>query len=373
MAADTPRSVLMTADTVGGVWTYAAELSRALAAQGWHVHLATMGAPVANHQREQVQGLAGVTLHESHWRLEWMQAPWDDVDRAGRWLQALEAELQPDVIHLNQFAFGALAFRAPTLLVAHSCVLSWWRAVHGGDAPAEWDVYRHRVALGLQKAGRVAAPTQAMLDTLAQNYGFTGPGLVLPNARDPRVFAPAAKEPFILAAGRLWDEAKNLAALEVVAPALPWPVRAAGSCTGPEGGVRQPQAVEALGELTAPALAQTMARAAIYALPARYEPFGLSVLEAALCGCALVLGDIPSLREVWGEAASYVPVHDHEALRQRLQALIDDPGERCRLGRAARERALDFQPDRAVRAIVAAYAGLQPRLAHASEEELTCA
>ncbi len=32
-------------------------------------------------------------------------------------------------------------------------------------------------------------------------------------------------------------------------------------------------------------------------LPARYEPFGLSVLEAALSGCALVLGDIPSLRE----------------------------------------------------------------------------
>ncbi len=36
-----------------------------------------------------------------------------------------------------------------------------------------------------------------------------------------------------------------------------------------------------------------------------YEPFGLSVLEAALSGCALVLGDIPSLRENWDGAADF--------------------------------------------------------------------
>ncbi|MEB3829625.1 glycosyltransferase [Phormidium sp. CCY1219] len=52
-------------------------------------------------------------------------------------------------------------------------------------------------------------------------------------------------------------------------------------------------------------LSHWYARAAIYAFPARYEPFGLSVLEAALSGCALVLGDIPRLREMWGDAAVF--------------------------------------------------------------------
>jgi hypothetical protein len=41
-------------------------------------------------------------------------------------------------------------------------------------------------------------------------------------------------------------------------------------------------------------------------LPARYEPFGLSVLEAALSGCALVPGDIASLRGNWDGVAEFV-------------------------------------------------------------------
>ncbi|HYO60185.1 MAG TPA: glycosyltransferase family 1 protein, partial [Archangium sp.] len=37
----------MTADTVGGVWTYALELCRALAGDGVQVELATLGAPLS--------------------------------------------------------------------------------------------------------------------------------------------------------------------------------------------------------------------------------------------------------------------------------------------------------------------------------------
>ena len=44
MTAREPRHVLMTADTVGGVWTYAVELVRALAPHRVTVALATMGA-----------------------------------------------------------------------------------------------------------------------------------------------------------------------------------------------------------------------------------------------------------------------------------------------------------------------------------------
>ena len=39
---------------------------------------------------------------------------------------------------------------------------------------------------------------------------------------------------------------------------------------------------------------------------ALYEPFGLAVLEAAQAGCALVLSDIPTFRELWDGAALFV-------------------------------------------------------------------
>jgi glycogen(starch) synthase len=362
----------MTADTVGGVWSYAVELARALDKRGVGVALATMGALLTPEQRRQIRDIPSLTLHESDWRLEWMQQSSDDVQRAGEWLLEIEREEQPQLVHLNQFSFGALPFAAPTLLVAHSCVLSWWRAVHGEAAPPVWNSYRAKVAKGLAGAGRVAAPTGAMLRSLRENYGHGRAGLVLGNGRSSAQYRPAAKQPFILAAGRFWDGAKNLEALQAVAPGLAWPIHVAGSTSQPDGGTVMPAGVECLGELAPEALAARMASAAIYALPARYEPFGLSVLEAGLSGCALVLGDIPSLREVWGSAAVYVAANDHDALRRALSRLIERPAERTRLGAAARMRALHFSPDRMADAYLAAYASLHPGFVAAEAKELLC-
>jgi glycogen synthase len=364
--------VLMTTDTVGGVWHYAVELARALVARGVPVALATMGGPVTASQRAQLSGLQTLTLHESSYKLEWMQQAWDDVDRAGEWLLALEREVAPDLVHLNQFAFGALPFAAPTMVVAHSCVLSWWRAVHDESAPPAWDEYRRRVSQGLAGAGLVAAPTRTMLESLADNYGYAGSGLVLGNGRSAESFRPASKQPFVFAAGRFWDAAKNLAALQAVAPLLPWPVRVAGATSHPDGGSALPSRVDCLGELPAPELARQMAEAAIYALPARYEPFGLSVLEAGLSGCALVLGDISSLRETWGPAALYVAPDDYPALRAALCRLIEQPAVRERLGAAARARALSFTTARMADGYLAAYARLQPAFG-TSTREVQCA
>ena len=147
----------------------------------------------------------------------------------------------------------------------------------------------------------------------------------------------------MLTAGRLWDEAKNVAAVAQVAPRLPWPVYVAGEDRHPNGTSRRVRRLHACSADLAPdALADWYARAAIYALPARYEPFGLSVLEAALSGCALVLGDIPSLREIWGDAAVFVPPDDPDALADaHLRDLIADP-ERC--ARRWRARSMRTRP-----------------------------
>jgi glycosyltransferase involved in cell wall biosynthesis len=300
-----------------------------------------------------------------------MENAWDEVDAAGEWLMALERDLRPDVVHLNQYAFGTLPFRAPRLVVAHSCVASWWRAVHGVAAPASWDTYRLRVRQGLRGTQMVAAPTKAMLEGLKRDYGWTGAGRVLPNGCRPDAFSCTAKKPFVLAAGRFWDAAKNLQALEQAAPGLPWPVRVAGSAAHPDGGTVQPQGVQFLGELPRDALAAQLAEAAIYALPARYEPFGLSVLEAALSGCALVLGDIASLREVWGPAARYVPPGDARALQVALQDLIASPAERARLAHAAQFRAQRYTARAMADRYLACYASLAPQFT--DKEELACA
>jgi glycogen synthase len=59
-----------------------------------------------------------------------------------------------------------------------------------------------------------------------------------------------------------------------------------------------------------------------------------------------VLGDIPSLREIWGPAALYVAPDDHQGLRNALLGLIENPEKRRVLGEAARSRALHATPER---------------------------
>lgn len=357
--------VLLTADTVGGVWTYALDLAGALGAHGVEVALATMGAPLSATQQAAVRALPAVEVYPSQFKLEWMADPWLDVERAGEWLLEIEARVGPDVVHLNSYAHGALAWRAPRLVVGHSCVLSWWEAVHGGSAPAEWERYRQAVRRGLQAADLVIAPTGAMLAALEWHYGPLPAARVVPNGRHlpqgvdtsgpPRT---SAKEPFVLAAGRLWDEAKNVATLAAVAPRLPWPVYVAGDDAHPGGRRAALAGVQSLGWLAPAALAAWLARAAIYCLPARYEPFGLSALEAGLARCALVLGDVPSLREVWGDAAVFVPPDDFGALGRALTTLIADAERRAALAAAAHARALTFTPARMASGYLAAYRNL---------------
>jgi glycosyltransferase involved in cell wall biosynthesis len=100
--------------------------------------------------------------------------------------------------------------------------------------------------------------------------------------------------------------------------------------------------VRTLGALTGTEVLGWLARAAVFAAPARYEPFGLTALEAALSGCALVLGEIPSLREVWGEAALFVCPEDAAGLAAVTNRLLHDPVERSRMAGAARERAARY-------------------------------
>jgi glycosyltransferase involved in cell wall biosynthesis len=80
------------------------------------------------------------------------------------------------------------------------------------------------------------------------------------------------------------------------------------------------------------------AQAGIYVLPALYEPFGLTILEAALSGCALVLGDIPSLRENWAGAAVFIPPRNTERLIETVNSLCEDEPLRRRLARLAESR-----------------------------------
>jgi glycogen(starch) synthase len=363
--------VLMSVDCIGGVWSFALELAAALPEVSFVLAVAGRAPSLA--QREQVSRAGNVLLEHRECRLEWMQGCERDLAMTGKWLLELDRRHSPDLVHLNDYAHATLPWNKPVLVVAHSCVVSWWRAVHGTDPPAEWDAYRARVGAAIKSADIVVAPTQAFLREITSIYTPPRKGYAVYNARARRTAGrpQSVRDPCVLAAGRLWDEAKNMRALDEAAAGLDANVFVAGELRSPEGRQAWCQAARPLGPLSTSELAEWMERAMVFAAPALYEPFGLAPLEAALRGCALVLGDIPTLRELWGGAAVFVDPRDTTALGAHLRLLLADEPRRTDLAARAIQRAQLFSPARMAAGYRGVYRELAPRAATMQQEALS--
>ena len=300
------RPILLTADAVGGVWRYALTLADGLARRGAPAVLAAMGPAPSPAQRAECAGVPGLRLLETGLPLDWTAAAPSDVLHAANALATLAGAVGAGSVHLHAPALvGDARWPVPVVAVAHSCVGTWWEAARSGPLPDDLAWRAAQTGRGLRTANAVIAPTAAHAAALARVYGPVG-GHVVHNGGTP---APgrAERTRHVLTAGRLWDENKNAAALDAAAATLGVPVRAAGPVQGPNGAAIRLQHIVGLGPLDATAIADEYAAATVFVSLARYEPFGLAVLEAAQAGCVLVLSDIPTFRELWNGAALFVP------------------------------------------------------------------
>jgi len=317
--------VLVTSDTLSGVWTYTRELVTGLVTRGVLVTLVSFGEIPLPSQTAWMDGLHGLQYRPTGFGLDWMQERERDVPESAAYLTALVHELKPDVLHLNQLCYGNLKVRVPRIVVAHGDLVSWWKAVHGHEPNGNRWIQRYRrvVAEGICNASMLVAPTVWMLDSVRGSYGRARCEKVIYNGRNPIFFNPfASKDHSVLAVGRLLDAGKQVSLLTQYEH--PLPVCIVGSddpvCT-PMVPIRADVKVSTgdlrvalKGPQTEAQLRALYSRAAIYAATSRYEPFGMAPLEAALSRCAIIANDIPPLRELWGEDALYFRANDAESL-----------------------------------------------------------
>lgn len=347
--------VLMTTDTVGGVWTYTQDLVRELLSAGYRITLVTLGralSPVQQSWTVSTASDAGDSFAciETAYKLEWMAGCEQDIDASSTFLAELIAHCKPDLLHSNQFAYGALTTELPKLVVAHSDVISWMSAVYKCDAPdPEWvPSYKQSVSDGLRQADAVVAPSHWMASELNRIYGPLPHVQVIVNGRNSDGFsAGASKRLRALSVGRLWDKGKNVALLNKVRSRMPIWVMGETSSPDGEGLKRWSGSVHYLPSTGEAAVQELMRDSAVYVITSIYEPFGLAPVEAALSGCAIICSDIPSLREVWGNAALYYPPDDAAALSALLDYLVDGPHLIREYAYRAKERAVsDFSATR---------------------------
>lgn len=89
-------------------------------------------------------------------------------------------------------------------------------------------------------------------------------------------------------------------------------------------------------------LRDLMASSLAFVWMTKAEGFGFPVLEAMASATPVVCSDLPVLKEVADDVASYVSPEDVEGLATRLLALADAPSVRASMAERGRERALGF-------------------------------
>jgi glycogen(starch) synthase len=327
--------VLVTADTLSGSWTYTRELVTGLVTRGVRVTLVSFGEIPLPDQTAWMDLLHGLEYRPTAFRLEWMDEAPDDLLESSEYLANLAREVHPDLLHLHQFCHGDLPVDIPRVVMAHGDLISWTEAVHGCAPRAtrwlKW--YRDTIVRGIAAADAVVAPSACMLNTLISTYSRPRRATIIYPGRNPIFFNPyVSKDDSVLSVGRLLDAGKQVFLLtqhaqpfsicivgaEQTVPLPRIPIRADVKVATDQScvAIRGPQ--------TEAQLRALYSRAAVYAATSRYEPLGMAPLDAAFSRCAIVANDIPSFREVWGDAALYFRTNDARSLAETLRQLDAD-------------------------------------------------
>ncbi len=327
--------VLVTTDSLPGAWSYTRELVTGLVTRGVRVTLVSFGEIPLPDQTSWMDHLHGLDFRPTAFHLEWMQEAEQDLHESSAFLAALVRELRPDILHLNQFCYGNLPVDVPRVVMAHGDLITRTHAVHNRAPRPEGSLnwYRNTVLDGLAGADAVVAPSAWMLGRISACYQRPRRAEVIYPGRNPIFFNPyVSKDDCVLAVGRLVDVSKQVFLLtqhpysvpvcivgaEHTVPIPRIPIRA-------DVKVDTDQTTVAIrGPQTEAQLRALYSRASIYAATARYEPLGITALEAAFSRCAIVANDIPSFREIWGDAALYFRTNDSASLAENIRMLNAD-------------------------------------------------
>jgi glycosyltransferase involved in cell wall biosynthesis len=248
-----------------------------------------------------------------------------------------------DVFHATNFVLPPLR-RARGVVTVHD--LAFLRMTETVSAASAR--YRALVPRSIRRASVVVTPSEAVATQVREAYAPQVPVLAVPHGVSP---AWSAAQPpdyalrsrlrlpreYVLFVGTLEPrkDVRTLLAAHALLPDAP-PLVLVGTTRLGRVGRRGPAVTP--GYLDEADLRPVVAGASALVLPSRDEGFGLPVLEAMAAGTPVVASDLPVLREVGREHASYAPVGDADAFAAVLREVLQAPGD----GAAGRAHASRF-------------------------------
>lgn len=245
-------------------------------------------------------------------------------------------------------------------------------------APEPFEPLERRL---LQAADAVIAVSASLAAEYRERGWQLRSPVVIPNGVDLQQFRPGpamSREPGrLLFAGRLVPQKgadlaiRALASLAGSLPELHLSIAGAGPWEQAYRNLARrlgcPDRVDWLGWLDPEALAWHYRRCTAFLMPSRYEPFGLSALEAMACGATVIAARAGGLPEFVRDGATGVltPPSDPEALAAAIRKVVCDPVGSDRLGSAAAAYARELGWERVAEDTLTVYRRLNFGSVHA--------
>ena len=280
-----------------------------------------------------------------------------------------------DVLHAHAYgyfptfagAFGRLLGRAPLVITPH--------ADPGRASARKWAFDRFVPLATLRRADRLIALTHREATYLASLGVSPDRIVVIPNGVDAAEFdggparSRASEGVTALFAGRCYPQQKGLEFLLRAVALLPNETKVRLRIVGEDWGGRAvllPLArhlgiedrVVFVGPLDRPSLLREYAAADVFVLPSLFDSFPIALLEAMAAGLPVVATRVGGVSEVVedGQTGILVEPRDAAALAQAIDALATGDAGRRGMGRAGRERSLQFDWDTIIPRIKRVYA-----------------
>jgi glycosyltransferase involved in cell wall biosynthesis len=284
-------------------------------------HLDRLWENVAHARRARAAGRP-IVLSTIYW-------PADEFDRAGR------AGVQGWLAR----TFGSARYQDLRLAQRY---LMQSRALH------YWPGFSFRDnAVELLSAASVLLPnSHAEQEQIEARFGVRRPTVVVPNAADHTVFGPPAEPNVsragVLCVGRIEPRKNQFRLIEALrGTGIPLTLVGAAGRFNRAYERRCRRAADANVSFAGPHLPAALRRfyhaACVHACVSWYETPGLASLEAALCGCALVVTPGGCTREYFGAVAAYAKPDDARSIRSAVEQALargPSPGLAERVARA---------------------------------------
>ncbi|HET9427623.1 MAG TPA: glycosyltransferase, partial [Allosphingosinicella sp.] len=266
--------LLIAAEADPSRWSLQVSLARALSELDIRTFLIPTRFGLDDRQREEAAAVPDLVLIEPGLGLDPGEADPARLMDARLRLADLARALDIDLVQVDQPALADARFPCPVVALHLGCPVTRWEAVHDGPLPDPFAWRSELIRAGLDAADVVICPSLAHAQRVKTRFALRDLPFVVHPGRAPLAVRGSAQHDYVLTAGPLWDESRNLAVLDAAAGRIGVPVRAAGPVRSPKGDEVIFDNLHCLGNLGEEEISRWLSARPVFVSTALYDPLG---------------------------------------------------------------------------------------------------